>query len=72
MDDRGMGASALKTGGLRSIVKIQHKMKSTWEKWRGTKYDFYPLALEHLYAFRKPAKDERMSEFKNSAKWRNL
>jgi len=31
------------------IIKIQHKMKSTREKWRGTKYDFYLLAHEHLY-----------------------
>ena len=52
------------------IIKIQHKMKSTREKWRGTKYDFYLLAHEHLYVFRKPAKDEKMSEFKNSARWR--
>jgi DNA modification methylase len=52
------------------IIKIQHKMKSTREKWRGTKYDFYLLAHEHLYVFRKPAKDEKMSEFKNSVKWR--
>jgi DNA modification methylase len=52
------------------IIKIQHKMKSTREKWRGTKYDFYLLAHEHLYVFRKPATGEKMSEFKNSVKWR--
>jgi len=52
------------------IIKIQHKMKSTREKWRGTKYDFYLLAHEHLYVFRKPAIGEKMSEFKNSVKWR--
>jgi len=40
------------------------------EGWRGTKYDFHVLAHEHLYIFRKPAKDEKMSEFKNSVKWR--
>jgi len=51
------------------IIKIQHKMKSTREKWRGTKYDFYLLAHEHLYVFRKPATGEKMSEFKNSVKW---
>ena len=45
-------------------------MKSTKEKWRGTKYDFYLLAHEHLYVFRKPAKGEKMSEFRNSVKWR--
>jgi len=52
------------------IIKIQHKMKSTREKWRGTKYDFYMLAHEHLYVFRKPATGEKLSEFKNSVKWR--
>jgi len=52
------------------IIKIQHKMKSTREKWRGTKYDFYLLAHEHLYVFRKPATGEKMSEFKNSLRWR--
>ncbi len=52
------------------IIKIQHKMKSTREKWRGTKYDFYLLAHEHLYIFRKPATGEKLSEFKNSMKWR--
>jgi len=50
------------------IIKIQHKMKSTREKGRGSKYDFHLLAHEHLCVFRKPAKDERISEFKNSAK----
>jgi hypothetical protein len=45
-------------------------MKSTREKWRGTKCDFYLLAHEHLYVFRKPVTGEKMSEFKNSVKWR--
>jgi hypothetical protein len=52
------------------IIKIQHKMKSTREKERGTKYDFYLLAHEHLYVFREPATGEKLSEFKNSLKWR--
>ena len=52
------------------IIKIHHKMKSTREEWRGTKYDFYLLGHEHLYVFRKPANGEKMSEFKNSVKWR--
>ena len=34
-------------------------MKSTREKWRGTRYDFYLLAHEHLYVFRRPAKNCR-------------
>jgi len=63
------GATSL--GILREdIIRIQHKMKSTREKWRGTKYDFYLLAHEHLYIFRKPATGEMISEFRNSVKWR--
>jgi len=44
--------------------------KSFREKRRAMKYDFYLLAHEHLYVFRKPATGEKMSEFKNSVKWR--
>jgi len=51
------------------IIKLQHKTKSTREKWRGHKYDFYKIAHEHLYVFRKPAKDERASVYKYSTKW---
>jgi len=51
-------------------LKLQHEIKSTREKWRETKHDFYLLAHEHLYVFRRPAKDEKMSEFKNSLMWR--
>jgi len=45
-------------------------MKSTREKWRGTKHDFYLFAHEHLYVFGKPATGEKLSEFKNIVKWR--
>jgi len=45
-------------------------MRSTREKRRGTKHEFYLLAHEQLYVFRKPATGEKMSEFKNSVKWR--
>jgi DNA modification methylase len=51
------------------IIKLQHKTKSTREKWRGHKYDFFKIAHEHLYVFRKPAKDERLSDFKHSVRW---
>jgi len=51
-------------------MEAHRRIKPNREKWRGTKYDFYLLAHEHLYVFRKPAKDEKMSEFKNSVKWR--
>jgi hypothetical protein len=36
----------------------------------GTRYDFYLLAHEHQYVFKKSATGEEMSEFKNSLKWR--
>ncbi|MEM3402236.1 MAG: DNA methyltransferase [Candidatus Hadarchaeales archaeon] len=52
------------------IIKMQWKMKSTREKWRG-KYDFLLIAHEHLYVFRKPGKNEKLSQFKDSIKWWN-
>jgi DNA modification methylase len=51
------------------VTKIQWKMKSTREKWRGKKYDFLLLAHEHLYIFRKPEEGERLSQFKESIRW---
>jgi DNA modification methylase len=51
------------------IIKLQHKTKSTRERWRGHKYDFYKIAHEHLYVFRKPTKDESVSACKYSLKW---
>jgi hypothetical protein len=51
------------------VTKLQWKMKSTREKWRGKKYDFLLLAHEHLYIFRKPGEGERLSPFKESIKW---
>ncbi len=51
------------------VIKLQHRMMSTREKWRGHKYDFYKIAHEHLYIFRKPTADERTSPLKYSKKW---
>jgi len=51
------------------IVKVQPKMKSTRERWSGSKYDFYLIFHEHLFVFRKPAEGEKVSEYRNSAKW---
>ena len=51
------------------IVKVQHKMLGTRQKWRGHNYDFYKIAHEHLYVFRKPGKDEKTSPLKYSKKW---
>jgi len=50
------------------VIKMQWKMKSTRERWRG-KYDFLLIAHEHLYIFRKPEKDEKIDKFKESVKW---
>jgi len=52
------------------IVKLQHKMKGTREKWRGRTYDFYLIAHEHLYVFRKPVGGEDLKDYRYSAKWR--
>jgi len=52
------------------IIKLQWKMKGTLKRWRGKKYDFYKIAHEHLYVFRKPRADENLSNLKYSIKWR--
>jgi len=51
------------------IIKIQHKTMTTRQKWRGHSYDFYKIAHEHLYVFRKPAHDEKTARLKYSKKW---
>ena len=51
------------------IIKVQHKMKSTREQWSGSKHDFYLIYHEHLFVFRKPAEGERVSDYRDSAKW---
>ena len=50
------------------VIKLQHQMKSTREKWRG-RHDFYLIAHEHLYVFRKLAEDENPGEFRHSRRW---
>lgn len=51
------------------VIKLQWKMKSTRERWAGSKYDFLLLAHEHLFIFRKLAVDEPSSPLRESAKW---
>jgi DNA modification methylase len=67
----GVLQAFLNTGFIlkEDIIKLQHKMMSTREKWRGHKYDFYKIAHEHLYIFRKPAKGEKTTPLKFSKKW---
>jgi DNA modification methylase len=50
------------------IIKIQWNTKTTREKWKGT-YEFYKIAHEHLFVFRKPGKNENLEKFKESIKW---
>ncbi len=48
------------------IIKLQHKTKGTREAWRGSNYDFYKIAHEHLYVFRKPSRNEKIQQYKHS------
>lgn len=51
------------------VIKAQWRMKSTRERWSGSKYDFLLLAHEHLFVFRKLGAGESVSPLKHSAKW---
>src|SRR3972149_2835691 len=51
------------------IVKLQWKTKTTRERWRSTKLDFYRIAHEHLFVFRKPTDDAERKMMKLSSKW---
>jgi DNA modification methylase len=50
------------------IIKRQWKMKGTREKWRGRGYDFYLIAHEHIFVFRKPVNQKEYSIFKHSSR----
>jgi len=47
------------------IIKRQWKTKTTREKWRG-RYDFYLIAHEHLFVFRKLDEGEKPLDYKYS------
>ncbi len=51
------------------IIKLQWKTKTTRERWRGSNYEFFLIAHEHLFVFRKPSQNEKLSDFKLSGKW---
>lgn len=51
------------------IIKLQHKTKMSRERWSADRYDFYKIAHEHLYVFRKPTAEENLSDFGHSLKW---
>lgn len=61
----------LKAGFIlkEDIIKLQWKMKGTRERWRGKSYDFYKIAHEHLFVFRKPdiAENRNIYKFSSSA-----
>jgi DNA modification methylase len=54
------------------IIKQQHKTTTELGIWRGKKYPFFKIAHEHLFIFRKPKNDEKLSIFKNSMNWLEL
>ena len=62
-------AAFLKAGFIlkEDIIKLQWKMKGTRERWRGKSYDFYKIAHEHLFVFRKPESEEALTKFKHSS-----
>jgi DNA modification methylase len=51
------------------IIKLQHNTLGAREQWTGHSYDFYKIAHEHLYVFRKPSKSEDTSDLGYSKKW---
>jgi len=51
------------------IIKLQWNTKTTREKWRGGELDFYRIAHEHLFIFRKPTHDREYQELRLSSRW---
>lgn len=51
------------------LIKRQWKTKTTRERWRGKECDFYLIANEHLFVFRKLAEAEKTSNYVHSSKW---
>jgi len=51
------------------IIKLQWNMKTTREKWRANEYDFYLIAHEHIFVFRKPEDEKEYKKYKFSVKW---
>lgn len=50
------------------IIKLQHNTRSS-ARWSGKLHSFYKIAHEHLLVFRKPDKNENISQFKYSTKF---
>lgn len=56
---------------LEDIIKLQHNTASDRSAWRGDRSDFYKIAHEHLFVFRKPLDlaDARRVALSTSAAW---
>jgi len=52
------------------IIKLQWNMKTTRERWRGKNYEFYLIAHEHIFVFRKPENEKEYRKYKFSTNWR--
>ncbi len=52
------------------VIKIQWHTETMRGRWRESfNHDFLLTYHEHLFIFRKPAENEKLSQFKNSMKW---
>lgn len=52
-----------------NIIKLQHQMLSSRQRWRAAQYDFLKIAHENLFIFRKPGEKESIKKFKHSVGW---
>jgi len=52
---------------LENIVKVQHNMKGTRERWRGKNYDFYLITHEQIFVFRKPESEKEYRKYRFSS-----
>ncbi len=51
------------------IIKVQWNCLETKKTWRKKEYDFYLIAHEHIFVFRKPEKEKEYKKYKYSIKW---
>jgi DNA modification methylase len=52
-----------------NVVKIQWNAKATREKWKGQELDFYRIAHEHLFIFRKVPIAKEIRKLRLSSRW---
>ena len=51
------------------IIKLQWNMKTTRERWRAKEYEFYLIAHEHIFVFKKPQDEKELKKYKFSIRW---